>query len=39
MTATAKAKATELLDGSGIDAIASWGEDYRLHHRETGPCH
>jgi hypothetical protein len=39
MTDSAKAKATALLDGSGIDAIASWADDYRRDHRETAPWH
>jgi len=39
MTDSAKAKATALLDGSGIDAIASWADDYRRDHRETASWH
>ena len=39
MTAAAQAKAGDLLDGSGIDAVASWADDYRHDHRETGPWH
>ena len=39
MTDSAKAKATALLDGSGIDAVASWADDYRRDHRETAPWH
>jgi len=39
MTDSAKARATALLDGSGIDAIASWADDYRRDHRETAPWH
>jgi len=39
MTDSAKAKATALLDGSGIDVIASWADDYRTQHRETAPWH
>jgi hypothetical protein len=39
MTDSAKAKATALLDGSGIDVIASWADDYRRDHRETAPWH
>jgi len=39
MTDSAKAKATALLDGSGIDAIASWADDFRRAHRETAPWH
>ena len=39
MTATALAKAGDPLDGSAIDAVASWADDYRKDHRETGPWH
>ena len=39
MTDSAKAKATALLDGSGIDVIASWADEYRTQHRETAPWH
>jgi len=39
MTATAKAKASDLLDGSGIDAVASWADDYRRDHPETRLWH
>lgn len=27
------------MDGSGIDAVASWADDYRRDHPETGPWH
>jgi hypothetical protein len=37
MTGTAKAMATELLDGSSIEAVASWADDYRHGHPETAP--
>ena len=39
MTADALAKAGQLLDGATIDSIASWADDYRRDHRETGPWH
>jgi len=39
MTATAKAKATALLDGTSIEAVASWADDYRHDHAETAPWH
>lgn len=39
MTAAALAKARDLLDGSAIDAVASWADVYRHNHRETGPWH
>lgn len=39
MTVTARAKASDLLDGSTIDAIASWADDYRRDHPKTGPWH
>ena len=37
MTGAAKAKATALLDGSSIEVVASWADDYRRDHRETAP--
>lgn len=37
MTQEAIATAGNLLDGSTIDAVASWADDYRRDHRETGP--
>ena len=39
MTASALAKAGDLLDGSAIDAVASWADEYRKDHRETGSWH
>jgi hypothetical protein len=39
MTGAALAKAGDLLDGSAIDAVASWADEYRHDHRETGPWH
>ena len=37
ITGAAKAKATALLDGSSIEVVASWADDYRRDHRETAP--
>jgi hypothetical protein len=39
MTARALSKAGDLLDGSAVDAVASWADEYRQDHRETGPWH
>jgi len=39
MTADAQARAGDLLDGSAIDAVANWADDYRHDYRETGPWH
>lgn len=39
MTGKARAKASELLNGSTIDSNASWADDYRRDHPETGPWH
>jgi hypothetical protein len=39
MTPAAKAKATEILDGSSPESVASWADEYRTHHREPGPWH
>ena len=39
LTAGSKAKAADLLGGSAIDAVASWADEYRRGHRETGPWH
>ena len=39
MTAAAQAKAGDLSDGSAIDAVASWADDFRHDHREIGPWH
>jgi S1/P1 Nuclease len=38
-TGEALAKAGNLLDGSAIDGVASWADDYRHDHPETGPWH
>jgi hypothetical protein len=39
MTRAALTKAGDLLGGSAIDAVASWADDYRRDHPETGPWH
>lgn len=39
MTPTALTRAGNLLDGSTIVAVASWADDYRRDHRQTGPWH
>jgi hypothetical protein len=39
MTGEARARAGNLLDGSAIDGVASWADDYRRDHPETGPWH
>ena len=39
MTAAALAKAGDLVDGSAIDTAASWTDEYRQNHRESGPSH
>ena len=39
MTQAALAKAGDLLDGASIEAVASWADEYRHDHRETGPWH
>jgi hypothetical protein len=39
MTTAAQAKAGDLLGGSAIDAVASWADEYRRDHGETGPWH
>jgi len=39
MTTATLAKAGDLLDGSAIDAVASWADEYRRDHRETAPWH
>jgi hypothetical protein len=39
MTDEALAKASILLAGNTIDSIASWADDYRRDHPETGPWH
>jgi S1/P1 Nuclease len=39
MTGAALAKAADLLGGATIDSVASWADDYRRDHPETGPWH
>jgi hypothetical protein len=39
MTKTALSNASNLLDGSTIEAVANWADDYRREHRETAPWH
>jgi hypothetical protein len=39
MTGTALTKASDLLGGSSIDGVASWADDYRRDHPETGLWH
>jgi hypothetical protein len=39
MTGSARESATRLLDGGTTDGIASWADDYRRGHPETGPWH
>jgi hypothetical protein len=39
MTPAARAKAESLLGGGTIDSVASWADDYRHDHPETGPWH
>jgi nuclease S1 len=39
MTKSALAEASRLLDGAPIDTVASWADDYRHTHPETGPWH
>lgn len=39
MTESAKTTASELLDGSSIESISDWADDYRREHRETAPWH
>ncbi len=39
LTAATLARAAGLLDGSAIDAVASWADEYRHDHRETAPWH
>ena len=39
MTNSALSRAKELLDGATIDDVASWADDYRRHHPQTGPWH
>ena len=39
MTSAAIASAGRLLGGARIDSVASWADDYRRYHRDTGPWH
>ena len=39
MTPAALTRASDLLDGSTIVAVASWADDYRRDNRQTGPWH
>ena len=39
MNKTALSNASNLLDGSTIEAVANWADDYRREHRETAPWH
>lgn len=39
MTPAALRRAGDLLDGAAIDSVASWADDYRRGHPETGPWH
>jgi nuclease S1 len=39
MTGVVPTKARDLLGGGTIDAVASWADDYRRDHPETGPWH
>lgn len=39
MTPAALARARDLLDGATIESVASWADDYRHDHPETGPWH
>jgi S1/P1 Nuclease len=39
MTGAALTTAGNLLDGSTIDTVATWADDYRRDHPETGPWH
>jgi hypothetical protein len=39
MTQAALEKAGDLLDGTTIETVVSWADEYRTHHRETGPWH
>jgi len=39
MSKAALANASNLLDGSTIEAVASWADDYRREHHETGTWH
>jgi hypothetical protein len=39
MTPAALTKSSDLLGGATLDAVASWADDYRRDHHETGPWH
>lgn len=39
MTKPALTKARDLLGGATLDEVASWPDQYRHHHPETGPWH
>jgi len=39
MTPAAVTRADDLLGGNTIDSVASWADDYRHDHPETGPWH
>jgi hypothetical protein len=39
MTDAALARTNNLLGGATIDSVASWADDYRRDHPETGPWH
>jgi hypothetical protein len=39
MTPAALKDSRELLDGESIDEVASWADEYRRFHPETGPWH
>jgi hypothetical protein len=39
MTPTALDQARAILGGASLEDVASWADDYRRDHRETGPWH
>jgi hypothetical protein len=39
LTPEARAQATALLNGGSLASVASWADDYRSDHPETGPWH
>ena len=39
MTPVALARAKAILGGASLEDVASWADDYRRDHRETGPWH
>jgi nuclease S1 len=39
MTKPALAEARDLLGGESLDQVASWADEYRHDHPETGPWH